>query len=74
MKYMKLHKSKAGKNEHAFSAEGKRTSSNGQKVKRLSDATQKLLTMYKNPQRDSSRDALWTYHQAEDEARKESTR
>ena len=61
MKYMRLHKSKVHENEHDFTKENKRASNDRQKVKRLSEAIQKLLT---------SRDAMRTRELAKDEAPK----
>ncbi|MFS7994228.1 hypothetical protein Hanom_Chr12g01103391 [Helianthus anomalus] len=67
MKYMRLHKSKVDQNEHGFIDGNKRASSNGQKMKRFSEAIQKLLITYKDRKQDSTRDALWSRYRDEDE-------
>lgn len=58
---MRLHKSKVHENEQDLTTENKQASNHGQKVKRLSEAIQKLLT---------SRDAMRTRHLAEGETGK----
>lgn len=70
MKYMRLRKCKVEENEHEFATEIKKASNDDQKVKRLSEAIQKLLSTYKGRQQDLGGDAMKDHHQVKDEADK----
>lgn len=71
---MKLNRCKVEKSEHDFTTGNKQASNSGQKVKRLSEAIQKLLTTDKDRQQDLSSNLLQTHHRAEDGAGKREIR
>ncbi|KAD2804692.1 hypothetical protein E3N88_38069 [Mikania micrantha] len=69
MRYMKLHKFKFEENDHAFVVENKRASNDDQKVKRMLEAAQKILTAYKDRQWDFARNVRRSDRQAKAEAK-----
>lgn len=70
MKYMRLHKCKVEEYEHDLKMEKKQTSSDDQKVKRLSEAMQRMMNTYKDRLHDLVKDVKGNHHPTKDEAGK----